>query len=291
MPSLDDPKQSTTVHPRFLLGGTIAQDRGDMERRKTLADFVTSKDNYWFAAAYVNRVWGELMGQAFYQPVDDMGPQKDAFLPELLVRLALSFKAGNYDTKALFRLVMNSETYQRQIRLGDSTGQHMHFAASYPTRLRADALWESLVNVLGAIKDPARPQGARPGQQGAAAMAFFRGFATTEGQFKREFGFDPSTRPDEVEGSIPQTLLLMNHPVINDKIKAKDTNLLSRILKSYPEDKEALRILYLRTLARKPTDRELEKCQNYLAKVGNRTEAFEDLLWALVNSTEFQTKR
>jgi len=62
-------------------------------------------------------------------------------------------------------------------------------------------------------------------------------------------------------------------------------------LKSYPDDKDALRILYLRTLARKPTDREMEKCNNYLAKVGNRAEAYEDLLWALINSTEFQTKR
>jgi len=291
MPSLEDPKKSTRVDPRFLLGGAIPQDQPDPARRKALADFVTSRDNYWFAAAYVNRIWGELMGQAFYQPVDDMGPQKDAFLPELLVRLALSFKAGNYDMKALFRQVMNSETYQHQIRLGESTGQHMHFAASYPTRLRADALWESLVNVLGTFKDPPRQQGGRQGQLGAAAMAFFRGLGTTEGQFKREFGFDPSTKPDEVEGSIPQALLLMNHPMVNDKIKAKDTNLLSRILKSYPDDKDALRILYLRTLARKPTDREMEKCNNYLAKVGNRAEAYEDLLWALINSTEFQTKR
>ena len=39
------------------------------------------------------------------------------------------------------------------------------------------------------------------------------------------------------------------------------------------------------------TDRELEKCRQYIAKVSNRTEAFEDLLWALINSTEFQTKR
>ena len=46
------------------------------------------KNNYWFAAAYVNRVWGELMGQAFCQPVDDMGPDKEVVFPDALARLA-----------------------------------------------------------------------------------------------------------------------------------------------------------------------------------------------------------
>jgi hypothetical protein len=83
----------------------------------------------------------------------------------------------------------------------------------------------------------------------------------------------------------------MNNPIINQRIQATGTNLLARILKAYPKDDDAIRMVYLRTLARKPTDRELAKSRKYIAKVGNRTEAFEDLLWALLNSTEFQTKR
>ncbi len=291
MPHLDDPKQSTTINPRFLLGQTIPPGQSDLQRRRALADMITSKDDYWFAAAYVNRIWGELMGQAFYQPVDDMGPLKEAVLPDVLIRLASSFRAEDYNPKALFREIMNSEAYQRQTRLGETSDQHLMFAAAYPTRLRADALWESLVNVLGAMKDPPRRGGPRAGGQFAGIAALLGRFQGFEAQFKREFDFDPSTKPDDVEGSIPQALLLMNNPRINERIEAHGTNLLARILKAYPEDKDALRILYLRTLARKPTDKELEKCSKYLAKVGNRTEAFEDLLWALINSTEFQTKR
>src|SRR5262249_40154681 len=102
---------------------------------------------------------------------------------------------------------------------------------------------------------------------------------------------DPSLKADEVEGSIPQALMLMNNPTINERVEAKDTNLLARILKSYPKDDDAIRMVYLRTLARKPTDKELETCQKFIVKVGNRAEAFEDILWALINSTEFQTKR
>src|SRR5439155_8863498 len=76
MPSKTDPnpRQGTVVNPRFLDGKAPRPGLGDVERRKALADAVVSRENYWFAGAYVNRVWGELMGQSFYTPVDDLGP-------------------------------------------------------------------------------------------------------------------------------------------------------------------------------------------------------------------------
>jgi len=94
-----------------------------------------------------------------------------------------------------------------------------------------------------------------------------------------------------VEGSVTQVLMMMNNATINQRIRAQGTNLLGRILSAYPDNDEALRTVYLRTLARKPTDREMDKCRQYLDKTNNRAEAFEDILWALLNSAEFQTKR
>jgi hypothetical protein len=291
MPNLNEPGKSTPMNPRFLDGRAIQTGLGDKERRQALADFITSKDNYWFSAAFVNRIWGELMGQAFYQPVDDMGPSKEATLPEVLTQLAASFRADDYNIKDLFRTVLNSQTYQRQIRLGESLDQHMHFAAAYPMRLRADALWQSLVNAVGTPKGPDLAARRPPAAQAAAVGNLQRRLQTFENIFKREFSFDPSLKPDDVEGTIPQALMLMNNAAIAERIQAKDETLLARILKSHIHDADALRALYLKTLARKPTDRELVKCQKYIAKVGSRSEAFEDLLWALINSTEFQTKR
>jgi hypothetical protein len=285
MPDIDNPRSGTTVQPRFLDGQAAANNLGDRERRQALARLVTDKNNHWFAAAYVNRMWGELMGQAFYQPVDDLGPLKEATLGTVLARVGGSFRATNYDTRELFRAILNSQAYQRQVRIGEATDEHLRFAASYPKRLNAEALWQSLTNVLG--------QMAPPG--GGPPRGFGGGFGgrggSLEGQFKAEFEFDPSAKADEIEGTVPQALLLMNNPTIQQRIKAEGTNLLGRILSAYPEDGEALRMLYLRTLARKPTTREKEKGLAFVQKVGNRTEAFEDLLWALINSTEFQTKR
>src|SRR5207245_7769943 len=126
--------------------------------------------------------------------------------------------------KGLFREVIDSRTYQRQIRLGESADEHLHFAAAYPTRLSADALWQSLVGVLGPLGGPPGPN--RP-QRPLGPRAVLQGL------FEMEFGFDPSLKPDEVEGSVPQALLLMNNPAVNDRIQAKGKNLLARILASH----------------------------------------------------------
>jgi hypothetical protein len=284
MTSHEDPKKVFITPPRFLDGQSPGKNLTDQQRRRALATAIVSKNNYWFAGAYVNRVWGELMGQSFYEPVDDMGPQKQAVFPEVLTRLTGAFRGTNYNIREMFRAVMNSQTYQRQIRLGESNDEHLHFAAAYPTRLRADALWDALVNALGSFGMP--PAAFRPKGKGPFAMA-----PGLEGQFKQEFQFDPSLKADEVTGSISQALLLMNSPAINQRIQAKGTNVLARILSSYPDDDEALRMVYLRTVARKPTDHEMDRCREYVRRIGKRTEAFEDILWALLNSTEFQTKR
>jgi len=112
-----------------------------------------------------------------------------------------------------------------------------------------------------------------------------------EGMIRSEFGFDPSLKNEDVEGSIPQALILMNNPALNQKIKASSGNVLNKILTANPKDEAAVEAVYLQTLCRKPTSSELTKALSYVKKSDSRSEAFEDVMWALLNSTEFQTRR
>lgn len=296
MPDKDDPKKSSVIQPRFLTGEKPKRDLSDEDRRKELAKYVTADNNYWFFANMVNRVWADLMGQSFYNPVDNMGPLMEATYPEVLLRLAQHFKESGTDIRNLYRLIMNSQTYQRQVRLGDTADQHLHFAGNYPSRLTADEIWASLNTVLGNIQQPfQRPgMGKLKDQMKATSPAerFARRFGF-EGQFKTVFAFDPTAKQDEVESTISQALMLMNNPQIQTKLRFTNDNTLGKILKSHTSDKDAVQALYLRVLARSATPREEKISTDYIQKfpTNARYAAYEDLFWVLINSAEFQTKR
>ena len=89
MPDLKDPQKQIPVAPKFFLASATTSLPNGLTadaRRKAGAEFVTGQDNPWFAKAYVNRVWYSLTGDAFYTPVDDMGPERTAKAPEVLER-------------------------------------------------------------------------------------------------------------------------------------------------------------------------------------------------------------
>lgn len=281
------------VHPRSLDGKAPKQGLSDKDRRKALVEAVTSKDNHWFAAAYANRIWGVLLGQPFYSQVDDLGPQREAVHGTVLARLASHFAATDYDMKQLFRVIMNTQAYQRESKVGLSRGEHNLFAYSYPTRLRPGQLYESVVNTVGPLGGGfggGRGRGMMMGFGGGGRRFGFGGFGI-EGMIRSEFNFDPSLKNDDVEGSIPQALILMNSAQLNQRIKATRGTFLGRLLDKEKKDGPAIEAVYRQALGRKPATREVEKCLAYIAKVGDRAEAFEDILWAVMNSAEFQTRR
>ena len=278
MATLADPDKFTLIQPRFIDGQSPGVKLGDRERRQALADAVVDDKNHWFAAAYVNRVWGELMGRPFYRHVDDLGPLKEVIFPEVLTTLTRSFQGTNHDIKAMFRLILNTDAYQRQT----VRANHVPFAAASTTRLRADVVWDSLVHVLGKVEIGAR-------FHTGSGVRFSGSFL--EGKFRAEFDFDPSLDPEDVKGTIPQALFLMNNPILSKHIQAAKASMLVGLLKECPDNSDAINKLYMLALARKPSERELKRCLAHVAETGVRAEGFEDLLWALINSTEFQRKR
>ena len=79
----------------------------------------------------------------------------------------------------------------------------------------------------------------------------------------------------------------MNSPLINQAINARRPDGLGGILRKHADDQDALLEIYLRTLSRAPTAEETRLNMAYIRQVGSRGEAFEDIQWALINSTEF----
>lgn len=277
-PDLKDPSsQGEVVTPAFLAGQQLPQGMSDKQSRSAVATFITSKKNPYFAKAFVNRMWAELMGVGFVDPVDDLGRNRTVTYPKVFAAVSHSFASSNYDIKRLMRTLLNTRIYDRDYQEQEGSSGSAAFRNVIPTRLTADQIFDAVDWVLGNIDD------GRSGLSGPRAR-----FQGPRAQFREVFGFDPSATHDSLEGSIPQALVLMNNPALHGRISAnRDGTLLSKLLKTQSNDRDIVKMLYLRVLARKPTTSETELCLSYLKDVGNRSEAFEDVLWGLLNSTEF----
>ena len=286
MPDLDNPASpGVRMDPVFFVSEErIAEGLRDVERRVALAKLITSPDNPWFARSIVNRVWSEMLGEGFVMPIDDMGPERPVQFPKVLDLLSEGFVASGYDLRWLMRTIAGTAAYQRQIRAQDITGTTPPFAAAMPTRLRADQLYDAITNVLGTGDTGAAPQGRRFGGP------YGRGRSPRQ-QFATLFAFDPSTPQEDITGTVPQALFLMNSPLLNSQIRGDGNTRLATILRECPDNEDALSELYLLVLSREPSEKELRICREYLKETPNRREAFEDLMWSLLNSSEFVSKR
>jgi hypothetical protein len=262
----------------FATGEGLSIGTPDAERRGTLARWITAKDNPYFAKALVNRLWAELTGEGFYEPVDDIGPDRHATAPQTLDYLAGEFANNSYDIKWLFGAIIATEMYQLPSapRRGPEDPPMQHNVAQ---RLRADQVFDNLLLVLEATE----PQGGPAGPFGGAAARL----AGPRRQFTTAFGYDPSLRRDEVQSSIPQALTLMNSPLVSGALRGTGNTMLARKLAAINDDSALTQELFLRVLGREASHSELTTCLQFVKQLNNRTEAFEDILWGLVNSAEF----
>lgn len=279
MPDLKNPEaRGSLMTPTFFVTGQkLKLGATDLERRQTLAEWMTSPQNPWFAKAFVNRVWGELVGEGFYEPLDDLGPDRPCSAPRTLEYLAGQFEAHKYDIKWLYRTIMLTQAYQRESR-PRRTSEQTPFLANCNQRLRSDQIFSCLTNALGLRFE--RPLGGmRQGRRYGVDPRFL---------FAQVFGYDPSEPRQEVTGTIPQALLLMNSPLFSRLFQARGPGSeMGRLLAAERDDEAVVVELYLRCLARQPSEAEVKVCLEHVRTSPSRPEAFEDLLWSLVNTTEF----
>ena len=232
------------------------------------------------------------MGEGFYSPVDDMGPDREAKSPEVLEALADAWQKGGYDIRWLFRTILNTRAYQREIRSTYTAAGRTPFASNCPSRLRSDQILDSLNQVLelhrvgrrrrrrghgqggrqgggqggreerrrradqGPGGDQRRGAEGRPRRAGPVQHPLRRRPVDPQ---RRHPGHDPAgPLPDEQPAAQPR-----HGRRRQDRPRPTSSS-------TTPDNRQALWRLYVRVLARGPTAKEQQTCGRYIDAVGDR---------------------
>jgi hypothetical protein len=272
------PGSAKIVPAKFLQGEEPKLDTS-APYRPVVANWLTSPENPFFARAMVNRLWAQFFGRGIVDPVDDMHDGNPPSHPELLQELAGQFAANHFDVKFLIRAICNSQTYQRTSKPNDKDDSGANVFAHMAIKVNSpEQLYDSLLAVVGppgreaaARNRPVPNQGKQvPGPNPRSAFVNF---------FLIEDGSDPT----QYQAGIPQALRLMNSPQLSGGAVA-----LEQALKSSQSPAQVIERLYLATLSRRPTQAESERLAHFVRTHGTEArKAYRDILWAVLNSSEF----
>lgn len=250
--------------------------------RQQLADWITRSDNPYFARNFANRYWAALLGVGLVEPVDDLRATNPASMPRLLDALATDLAEHHFDPRHLLRTICNSRVYQLAPELNPARDADGMLATHrVPRRLSAEVLLDAINQVTGATEAFA---GQPPGTRAIALPD-----PTIPSLFLTTFGKPARNSPcDCSRGASPdlsQALHLANSTALHEKIIAPSGRLAGAI-KSGRSDDDLIEELYLAALSRRPSEAE-RKTVNEVLATGDRVEVWQDILWALLNSSEF----
>jgi hypothetical protein len=281
------PKDGRVMNPKFIVpaswSGTGAPPT-DALRRQAYAEWLTARDNPFFAKSTVNRVWSYFFGRGIIDPVDDIRASNPPSNPALLDALSKDFLDHNFDLRQLMRTIANSRTYQASVATNEwNEKDGENFSHAIPRRLSAEELMDALALATGVR--PVFPEA--PPDTGAEQVTDPHvgkdGFLDLFGRPARESACECERRSDL---SLPQALNLVNGKTISDAVADAGGRVAKAIL-SGRSDRELVTELYLVSLSRPPGAEELDGGMKYLQGGAARAARAQDLLWALVNSKGF----
>lgn len=281
------------------------------DRRPMLAAWLTRKDNPFFAKAVVNRIWFHLHGRGIVEPVDDFRDSNPSSNDPLLDALAHEFVESGYRLKPLIRAIVASRTYQLSSRPNDSnrndSGYFSHMSARpLPAEVLLDAVstvtgipeqFEIAKDYIEGIPDGvvSLPAGTRAVQLPVNDVATL---INTEGKYVR-YELHPFLRvmgqPNRTETcecarepnfGRKQALELFVGDMITDRLTHAE-NRLGKLLSDGKPDSEMLNELYACALSRKPSPDAAKRFLAHVTAGPDRRQAWEDVLWTILNSQEF----
>jgi hypothetical protein len=254
------------------------------------ADWLTGARNPYFARNIVNRIWAWLYGRGIIDEPDDIRPDNPPLYPDLLAYLEAELIGSGYDLKHIYRLILNSSTYQLSSIPRSAKPEAAKQFASYPVRrLDAEVLIDALNQITGTSEQYSsavpEPYTIMPNSERAIALPD----GSISSPFLELFGRSPRNTGMESERNnrptAAQRLHLLNSSQIERRIEQGPA---LQAIYGKSDLRAALTSLYLTILSRYPTDAETKIAAAYAHDAGlNRRQAAVDVAWALINSTEF----
>ncbi len=276
-----------------FLDGTAPPEVMPENPKATLANWMVSKDNPYFAKAAADHVWSYFFGVSLLEPLmekvkgkakkKEAEEEKAAFThPDLLNLLAKELADHNFDVKHLVRAIVYTEAYQRT-SVGPKDDDLLALFGKMPVRaLSADQLYDSFMIATNTKGSQPSPQALDPN------FNPFNPFVNERGQFVLKF--TDTAKATESSTSILQALYLMNGKFLNERLNATKNGMISVLANTPGNAQRQIETLYLMSLSRQPTAKELEQLIPYVnsgGATGDRTQALADVFWALLNSSEF----
>ncbi len=261
-----------------------------VRRRAVLAEYLATDSQSRVALAMVNRVWADFFGYGFSNPVDEMGLHVTISHPELLATLADAFVASGYDLQRLQKWIALSDAWQCTSQAtqwnkvdAPETGETPLFSRVYMRRMAPEQVYDSIRVAVRMIADRPVVLDTDSGHR--------RQWVS---QFVRPYNTDENDEADEFIGSITQAMVMMNGPDINSAIRHASETILTNHIRSASVD-SVLQHVSLAVLTRRPTVGESRIFRQHLRRL-SRADSYqnalprviEDMLWAYLNSSEFQ---
>ncbi len=286
-----DPAPAEIMNTTFP-DGTAVTIGPDVDPRQIFADWLITGQNRWFARNIVNRIWAWLLGRGIIHEPDDIRPGNEPAIADLLDCLEEELVKADFDLRHIYRLILNSRTYQQSSIPRSDHADAPRLFASYPVR-RLDA--EVLIDALCAICGPRESYESPIPEPFTYIPETQRSIELADGSitspFLEMFGRPPRDTGLESERSNTPTdaqrLHLLNSTHIQNKIERSWR--LRTLLKTTKGNRRLLvRSIYVAILSRDPTRTEMTTGLDYFAKSGLKLkDAADDLVWALINSKEF----
>ena len=278
------PKDGHVVAPVFLVASNGTPPvPNDQRRRDAFAQWLTAKDNPFFAKAIANRMWSYFLGRGIIDPVDDIRASNPPSNPALLEALTQDVLDHNFDLQHLVRTIVNSRAYQTEFKTNEwNANDRDNFSHAYPRRMTSEELMDAVSLAAGVkAKFPEVPEDTTASQLVDPHIGK-EGFLDVFGRPLRESACECERRTDF---SLPQALNLVNGETISGAV-ADPKGRVATLVLSGKDDQAIVEELYLASLSRFPTAQESERGVKYLAP-GPRASRGQDLLWALLNSKGF----